>query len=319
MYGGPTNKPVVENLALIAPLQKTCLLKYHSFLANLESPVIEADIDILLHTLERARGYQPGHPYLDLSHRLPLESGHQHTEGLDGNLGAILFCDEIGGLLGTNWIAASARLRPLIAAQAATMGDTIVYLNGNDKQRKVQWVMPGAKPIGKSAVIAPSDPKSKNDSEIVLLNALHVALTHMGNPRGRAVLLTERMPCVSCTDVIRSFVQQNSNVNLSVAYLADYVNSSLQRSHVEFHAQLTAAQVTNVSLFKVDEVTSGYFEIAEVGVGAPLHRCRTANFGMGTGLWCGTNPDGTPKFAAWELQHYVSLRRMLRYPISDQD
>lgn len=274
--------------------------------------MIENYVEILLHTLERARGYLSGDPYLELSHQLPLASGHQHTPGLDGNLAAILFCDEMGGLRGTNWIAASTQIRPNIAKRAAESDDTIVYLTGKDEQRMVQWVEPGMKPVEMNALIAPTDPFGKNDTEIVLLNALHIALVCLGNPSGHAVLLTERLPCASCTDGISEFVQRHDNVNLSIAYLGDYVNSTLQRSHVEFRAQLTAAQVTNVPLFKLDKVTSEDFWIEEVDTTAPLHRCRTENFGPGTGLWCGTNADGTPKFAQWEPHHYAFLRRLLR-------
>ena len=278
--------------------------------------MVENDVGHLINTFERARGYLPGDPYLDLSHQLPLASGHQHTVGLDGNLGAILFRDEAGGFLDTDWIAASTKIHPLVQERAAVTGDTFVYLDGPNKNRKVQWLKPGAKPVGLNAVIGPTQQRSKNDTEIVLLNAMHLALAYMGNPRGHVVLLTDRIPCASCTEVIKRFVRQTPNVSLSVAFLADYVNSSLQRSHVEYLAQISAAPAAHVPLFRVDKVMSDYYEIAEIGTDEQLHECRVENFGPRTGLWCGQNPDGSPRFAPWDVRHYVALRRMLRYPIA---
>ena len=278
--------------------------------------MIENDVGHLINTFERARGYLPGDPYLDLSLQLPLASGHQHTIGLDGNLGAVLFRNEAGGYLGRDWIAASTKIRQPVQARAAAMGDTFVYLEGTNKNRKVQWVTAGTKPVGKNAVIGPTQQQSKNDTEIVLLNAMHVALDFMGYPRGHVVLLTDRIPCASCTDVIKRFVSITPNVSLSVAYLADYVNSKLQRSHVEYLAQLSAGPAAHVPLFRLDKDISGLYEMTEIGTDAQLHGCRVENFGPGTGLWCGQNPDGSPKFAPWDVQHYVALRRMLRYPLA---
>jgi hypothetical protein len=272
------------------------------------------DIQYLIDVIERARTYREENTYLNVSFALPRSSGHQHSDGLVGNLGAILFRSSNGTTLGGNWIAASSKLRKTIRSQAFSRGDVAVSYNGLGKV--AMWSTQKHSTIMSAPLVA-TNPKHKNDSEHVLLNALHSRLRTCGLDAGSVLLLTERLPCASCTDVIIEFVKRNPAVKLSVAYISDYVNKQLSRSHVDFHQQLLQSKVFDVPLVKVDQASRDDWEFSMIPSSAVLHGCRSENFGPGTFLWAGKNPDGTDKKIPWRNEDYLRLRQLLRIPTSD--
>lgn len=275
--------------------------------------MINEDIRYLRDVIERARTYRDQDTYLDLSLALPRPSGHHHSDGLYGNLGAILFRSADGTVLGHNWVAASSKLRRSTRAQAFGRGDVVINYHGLAKV--ALWSAPKQSTIV-NAPLAPTDPAHKNDTEHVLLNALHSRLRYCGLGAGSALLLTERIPCASCTDVIIEFVDKNPAVRLKVAYMFDYVNEKLSRSHVEFRAQLLRAGVAGVPLVKVDQAERDRWEYSLIPPSAVLLGCRTERFGPGTSLWAGRTPDGADILAPWRNEHYLQLRKLLMIPVS---
>ena len=94
-----------------------------------------------------------------------------------GNLGAILFRSADGTVLGHNWVAASSKLRKTARAQAFSRGDVVINYHGLAKL--ALWSAPKQSTIV-NAPLAATDPAHKNDTEHVLLNALHSRLRSCG-------------------------------------------------------------------------------------------------------------------------------------------
>lgn len=199
----------------------------------------------LLSTFFVALEYRDGEDYVARAEMLPLELLHA-ARGLSGNLGALSFRADAGPIIGTEWVAPSAKIRPDIRKAIAQQrtDHTLLHHCANGQITIVP-------PPGAGATVRSFMPTlrgnngSLNDSEFVLLNTLTDYLPNQ-SVSGKLSLITDRIPCRSCTAVIDQFMERFADIKVTVGYFFDYETED--RSHIDFFADLPEREV---SLFKL--------------------------------------------------------------------
>lgn len=98
-------------------------------------------------------------------------------------------------------------------------------------------------------------PAPKNhDSEYILLNLIHRELGLRGINNGRLQLITERIPCASCTSVISRFKADHPDVEVEVYYFMDTMSVKKKQNVVRTSKEvLQELAGTRVSLFQCVE------------------------------------------------------------------
>lgn len=221
------------------------------------------DFKCLFATYQIARRYRDVDAHVVVAQQFPRASGHHPTDGLDGNLGTLLFVGADGMQLGKDWIAPSKVLRGEVRQQAPLLGDQLLHYCKDNTIAMVSASSSRNLPVRFHPATGHA-----NDSECVLLNTLNDALVTRQVTSGEAWLLTERLPCASCTAIIIDFLKAYPQIALHVVCLADYVNAKACRSHVDFYRDLKAAGA-EAQLYKLDIFGSAGQEEAKVTVIPP--------------------------------------------------
>ena len=141
---------------------------------------------------------------------------------------------EVG--IGENWIGASPRARAVVKGYAAKHGDEIVLAN---KHGSIE--LPNS--LGGWRMNNPphaAQPESFRDSEYPLLNAASRWLELNAGPGGSLLLLSERIPCESCTGVIEGFMKAHPNIEVDVHYLFESSEPALRHAS-DFNAHFARA------------------------------------------------------------------------------
>lgn len=239
----------------------------------------DTDLSLLIHTFLKADSYR-----LPLLHRLcgvvPVQEDGIHSDGLLddlGNLAALVYRSDDGTIIGQDWVAPSFTQRQSIEADLTRTGDICLQLdrkpNGPGELSMVwQIERRGLKPVPalfngtvrfRLALGVPHfslAPNRDHDSEFLLLSTLEKFLDW--EAAGTLYLLTERIPCRSCTAVIAKFAQTFPHVNLRLAYgyetpfrrrslKSGKVKTTPPRSHTDFFDQIgtsPAIRLTKVFL-----------------------------------------------------------------------
>jgi hypothetical protein len=135
---------------------------------------------------------------------------------LIGNLGGISFHTD-GVSYGEGLLAASASIKYHLEDYLMAQGIQLVMINAT-KDGEL-FVTPEGQP---TEIHRPRYEVKKgrtHDSEYILLHALDAFLQGSGKSKGKLYLLTERIPCASCTRVIRWFCGQYKDIQVAVYYL----------------------------------------------------------------------------------------------------
>ena len=156
----------------------------------------------------------------------PSNEFGMHNTSLKGNVGR-LFVTGNKMFDCNNWVAGSKKAHNMIRKLIHGQND-LKYLGSSPDEGKLYFAPENAE---FNQIIAPGD-TAYNDSEYLLLNALSFALDLHGVTSGTAYLLTERIPCDSCTAVINRFLKRYPTFKLEIFYLFD----SPHRSHEGFFA-----------------------------------------------------------------------------------
>jgi The BURPS668_1122 family of deaminases len=187
-----------------------------------------------------------------LSHRsdLELQGGfktkkqqwrHVPDDNENGNIGKLVFAHE-NDSLGLNWIAASPNANLQIECD---VGEVAVELRHLGDGRIVGTPTTNVEPKGLMAEAAyQADPGRWMDSEYMLITFLRRVLRLKGFESGHLYLITERIPCKSCTSVIDQFLGEFPAVRCSIFYCWDSYN----RGNEEF---LADPRVLDVELHKL--------------------------------------------------------------------
>lgn len=148
------------------------------------------------------------------------------SKDLPGNLGNFRFSSGINNF-GGGIIASSATTKYELQEYYEREGIFAVVVKALDDGRL--WYEDPRLPYGNNAVVLKIKyPSPKNhDSEYILLNLLHDELHKKGINSGRLQLITERIPCASCTIVISRFKADYPDVDVEVYYFMD--TSSVQK------------------------------------------------------------------------------------------
>jgi hypothetical protein len=175
-------------------------------------------------------------------------------EELPGNLGSKLF-EHAGNPLGQRLIAASSSIRYEFKDYLEIEGIDALLISPLDDED--MWIECDGEAIPIMASIS-ADPRKNHDSEYLLMNALAWFMDKSDIDAGELHLMTERIPCKSCTNIISKFKGRYSKVNISVYFLHE-----TQRWHDEENPTRTPADFLqetrglNVALSKIEISAAG--------------------------------------------------------------
>lgn len=103
-----------------------------------------------------------------------------------------------------------------------------------------------------------------HDSERILLNVIHSLIVNKDFIFDRVILLTERIPCVSCTKVIIDFLTQH-DVKLILAYCYSSGRAWSGRGYESFSEQLKTAPdiLGRLSVKHIIELRGGVIDVID--------------------------------------------------------
>jgi hypothetical protein len=85
-----------------------------------------------------------------------------------------------------------------------------------------------------------ADSNQSSDSEHILLNIIDHGITTTELPSNLlVVMVTERIPCCSCTNTIAQFLKKHPKVNLIVGYTFDTQRGGIERQRDHFYSDLS--------------------------------------------------------------------------------
>lgn len=166
---------------------------------------------------------------------------HVPDDSENGNLGKLVFVHNTLSF-GLNWIAASPNAELKIEGD---IGDIAYELRHIGSGRVIATPTTIFEPHGLLMEVAyDADSARWIDSEYLLITLLDRVLKEKRIFAGHLYLITERIPCTSCTGVIAEFLVKFPLVRCSIFYLWDIYN----RGDDEF---LANQRVKNVELHKL--------------------------------------------------------------------
>jgi len=171
---------------------------------------------------------RPAVEYLRANVRRPNNRGLHDTK-IKGNLGR-LFVTGNEDFNCNNWIAGSPNAHSVARAPIQLQESNDVYIGSLPDSGALYFATKASEAHVFPESFSPGRCDAREDSEYLFLNALGYALAKHQVIRGVAYLLTERVPCDSCTHVINQFLSAYPEFKLEVFYLFD----SARRSHVAF-------------------------------------------------------------------------------------
>ncbi|MBN3724761.1 deaminase domain-containing protein [Burkholderia sp. Ac-20379] len=204
----------------------------------------ERALDTLLELLPRKFDV-----YVRANRRIPKKSNN-HSTNFKGNIGGIYF-DAKPYFDGANWIGGSFKADPLTRWPIHYGASLRAYVGSLPGIKKLYFgTQSGAGPIFSERLrcFCGSGGLSRfDDSEYLLLNALSYAIDKFGSKSGVVYLLTERVPCQSCTYVINQFLWRYPKLRLELFYMYD----SGRRSHREFLSECAFVEKMSVYFVQI--------------------------------------------------------------------
>lgn len=186
------------------------------------------------------------------------------VEELNGNYGRIIFSDSDGNITGDNWISASSKKRRATKEVIQNSQNKEFYFKSTLSGKEIGKYDGGDHAVG--TLVPKFHGPAKNDSEYLLINAL--ASTISKDTHGTLYLMTERIPCGSCSGVIKEFLDVYENVNLVLFYMFDHVNKVQELSHLDFY-QNVCPHIPTVNYISLN---NGTLEVVQVDKNSPLLR-----------------------------------------------
>lgn len=255
-----------------------------------------ADLALLLHTYQKADAYR--HPLLHLlGGAMPVHGDGIHPNSVMdklGNLAALVYRGTDGCVIGHDWIAPSFTMRDTVESGLSATGDICLQLDRKPGTRgalNMIWTQTDTKPSPLPARFrlawrfrAPLGEPGffpcqgrDHDSEFLLLSTLDKFLDRTA--RGTLYLLTERIPCCSCTAVIVEFAKKYPGIALQLAYLYEdpfdirtyrfgRVKVLPPRTHADFFREV--GRTPNIRLMKA-YVRSATLHVVETLSGTEKH------------------------------------------------
>lgn len=156
-----------------------------------------------------------------------------------GNIARISFRTTEGETLGADWIGASAEARKAVHKYIQDFEpSTKLVVSYRDGTFEFDAPSP-SKPFKPFKPRHPSTQTDRfRDSEYALLNMLSEWLFNRQKPAGHLLLITERIPCASCTSVLTHFLQVHTNVTATVHFLFDTIANDEAREAWDFTADV---------------------------------------------------------------------------------
>jgi len=140
---------------------------------------------------------------------------------IDGNIGCLIFTSGDRSY-GIEWVAASFNAKKYLAeVHQSEGGYVLIEPQGNDIRCRIG----DSQSVDFPPLFSASQLDRTHDSEYLLLNFLGWRISSGKLPNsGRLSLITERIPCSSCTAVICKFVDMFKDVTLDIFYMHDTTN-----------------------------------------------------------------------------------------------
>lgn len=204
---------------------------------------------------------------------------------LRGNIGRMLFTGNSEGDCG-NWIAGSPRAHSITRDPIHAGSSNNIYIGSLPLSRQLYFgTFQEAQPFPEQLPYLPPDGLAYNfdemelfgadgqlqvagdkpghhsrpfpfeDSEYLLLNGLAYILNQHKVDTGNVYLMTERIPCRSCTQVINGFSEMFPKILVNIIYLGD----SGSRNAKHFLKDCTCLQRVSLTHFKR---TEGAYEVS---------------------------------------------------------
>jgi hypothetical protein len=160
---------------------------------------------------------------------------------VSGNVARISFTPVVGYPIGESWIGASPRVhkksRQYITDKEPTATLILSHENGYIEAKGL-FDPPIFCPLYKAG-----RPERIPDSEYSLLNALAKSLEKHTNPAGHLLLISERIPCDSCTTVLSKFLEKHPHVTADIYYLFDTIGGGITREAWHFTNELKPLEI----------------------------------------------------------------------------
>jgi chorismate mutase len=175
------------------------------------------------------------------------------SEDLLGNLGNFRFLSGTD-VLGCGIIASSAKTKNELEDYYKRQGISAIVVKALACGRV--WYYDPQLPENNNLVVLDVEyPARKNhDSEYILLNLIHHDLKVRGIDSGLLQLISERIPCASCTDVIARFKADHPNIEVEIYYFMDTVGEKKKQKVIRTSREvLHQLAGTRVRLFQCVE------------------------------------------------------------------
>lgn len=182
---------------------------------------------------------------------------------LAGNYGRLIFKDEKGNLTGSDWVAASAKKLNEAKATINEKKNGEIYFKSINGHAEIGTF--DGNEHAKKKIIPIFSGTARRDSEYLLLNYLanNISLKE----KGTLYLFTERIPCGSCTSVIKEFLNRFDGIKLILYYMYDHANITEQRSHLDFFNDVNP----HTPKVYYTAINNGILNIVSVTANSPIH------------------------------------------------
>jgi hypothetical protein len=158
--------------------------------------------------------------YVRQGQRGKNKHGYYNTT-LDGNIGR-LFVTGNNRFDCLNWIAGSPNTDKEVRNEIHNGRLDLNYVGSLPESNQLYFADANGALSTFAEKYAPHEKyKDADDSEYLLINALGHSLKELRIGNGEAYLLTERIPCASCTHVINQFLTDFSAFNMHIYFLFD--------------------------------------------------------------------------------------------------
>lgn len=158
--------------------------------------------------------------YVIEGQRPPNKNGYYETK-LIANIGRLyLLGNDVGNC--NNWIAGSFKGDHLTRWPIYNGDSELVYVGALPNSAQLHFgTQQSSTPFKETLRTLNGAFETKEHSEYLLLNALAHAIQYNTILNGIVYLLTERIPCSSCTHVISEFAKKFPNFKLRIIYMFD--------------------------------------------------------------------------------------------------
>lgn len=137
---------------------------------------------------------------------------------LKGNLGVMSFSHDDKTFYGLNTLSGSFKIQSSIADSLSLVNkETINLTSDKDGNIIIEKSINNIKSSFRFQKIFNS--KREHDSEYLLLNYITKIIQQSSIENGNLLLITERIPCKSCQDIILQFSERYPKINIQIVFL----------------------------------------------------------------------------------------------------